>query len=518
MKTRVIFIFGLVAVIVADTAYAAQSREDRLKQLFDRTDTDQDGLVSSLENWSEWQRFFFEKDDNNDRFLDRDEVVNESHLFADSNGDGKVDLSEEKVFRQMHFNTKDLDGDGFLSLAELTGLSQQPVEPFDSKHSGSYDVMRAKVEALGDMVQRPMAYRDGSYENTEHMQAIYIDGLTYEGKPTKFFGWLGIPENLTKPAPGIILVHGGGGTAYKEWVQKWNDQGFIAFSIAVEGQTDVFVEAQASQGSWERHQWAGPSRNGIYGDSDRAIEDQWMYHAVANSILANSFLRDVPEVDPQQIGIMGISWGGVIASTVIGIDDRFAFAIPTYGCGGLARADNQYGRTLSRNPIYKEVWEPNLRLEQVLFPTLWLSWPGDQHFPMDSLKSSYRAVSAPAAVSLIPDMQHSHPAAWKRPEAYAFARSVVSGNDTWGRNLNIRLVDGVVKASFKTDKPIQSATLVWTQGDGFTAGRTWLEAPAEFQNKNSACAVSVKLPAGATAAYINIESDGLVMSSPYLEI
>jgi cephalosporin-C deacetylase-like acetyl esterase len=39
--------------------------------------------------------------------------------------------------------------------------------------------------------------------------------------------------------PGMVLVHGGGGTAFKEWVQKWNAQGFAAISIAVEGQTDV---------------------------------------------------------------------------------------------------------------------------------------------------------------------------------------------------------------------------------------------------------------------------------------
>ncbi len=43
----------------------------------------------------------------------------------------------------------------------------------------------------------------------------------------------------------------------------------------------------------------------------------------------------------EKIGVMGISWGGVIISTIIGIDDRLVFAVPVYGCGGLADAENR---------------------------------------------------------------------------------------------------------------------------------------------------------------------------------
>jgi hypothetical protein len=53
----------------------------------------------------------------------------------------------------------------------------------------------------------------------------------------------------------------------------------------------------------------------------------------APTVLANSLLRSLPQVDAEKVSLMGISWGGVIASTVAGIGPRFAFAIPTYGCG-----------------------------------------------------------------------------------------------------------------------------------------------------------------------------------------
>ena len=114
------------------------------------------------------------------------------------------------------------------------------------------------------------------------------------------------------------LVHGGGGSAFKNWVQEWNARGYAAISIAVEGQTDNRVGK-----AWQSHEWAGPKRNGIYHDSAESLQNQWMYHAVADTILANSLIRSIDGVDASRVGILGISWGGVITSTVIGIDDRF---------------------------------------------------------------------------------------------------------------------------------------------------------------------------------------------------
>src|SRR5262249_24596466 len=79
--------------------------------------------------------------------------------------------------------------------------------------------------------------------------------------------------------------------------------------------------------TWKRHPWAGPAREGIYGDTGAPLSDQWMYHAVADVVLADSWLRSLPEVDERHVGLMGISWGGIVASTVAGIDNRFAIVI-----------------------------------------------------------------------------------------------------------------------------------------------------------------------------------------------
>ena len=87
-----------------------------------------------------------------------------------------------------------------------------------------------------------------------------------------------------------------------------------------------------------------------------------MYHAVSQTILANSLLRSLPEVEDEQVGLMGVSWGGIISSIVLGIDQRFAFTIPVYGCGYLNEADNHYKPALSNNHVLPKgmgSWSPS---------------------------------------------------------------------------------------------------------------------------------------------------------------
>jgi hypothetical protein len=242
-----------------------------------------------------------------------------------------------------------------------------------------------------------------------------------------------------------------------------------------------------------------------------------MYHAVADTILANSLLRSLPEVDAAAVGLCGISWGGVITSTVMGIDDRFAFAIPIYGCGNLAEAQNQYGRALGSNDLYKQAWDPMVRMGRVHIPVLWLSWPGDQHFPLDKQAACYRAMPGPVMVSLIPGMKHSHPYGWNPPDSYAFAKSVVQDGVPWCRQIEGRVKNGEWHVKFASSKPLESSVLISTTDSGFTGNRKWVESPAALEQEGEVWIASAALPAGSTAWFINVLSGGLIVSSEFQE-
>lgn len=375
------------------------------------------------------------------------------------------------------------------------------------------------VLALGELTDAPRIHPADGFDEEGAVKPVYYDGLSWQGKPTRVFAWLGLPKTAEdskaeSKIPGIVLVHGGGGTAFKEWVSKWNAKGFAAISIAVEGQTDL---RDATGKRWKRHDWAGPERDGIYGDSARPLADQWMYHAAADTILANSLLRSLPKIDPDKVGVMGISWGGVITSTVIGIDRRFAFGIPTYGCGNLADVPNQYGRALGKNTLYREVWDPMVRMNNAKLPTLWLSWTGDQHFPLDSFRNCYLAAPGAHMVALLPNMRHGHAPGWNPPDSYAFAESVVQTGAPWCRQLGVKVDGESARISFTSTKPIDKAVLISTSDIGFTGRRKWMDAPADFRQNKDRVIVNATLPSGTTAWFVNIHNAALVVSSDLQE-
>ena len=374
-----------------------------------------------------------------------------------------------------------------------------------------------KIEQLGSLTDVPQIHPAKGAKRSDNPRAIFFDALPWKGKSTRSYGWLGLPESTESKVPAMVLVHGGGGSAFKEWVERWNDKGFAAISIAVEGQTDSKVDNDDGKKIWQRHAWAGPSRVGIFGDSNQALADQWMYHAVSQPILAHSLLRSLPEVDSSKVGLMGVSWGGIITSIVMGIDSRFAFAIPVYGCGYLNEADNHYKGALENNAIYLNGWEAGLRLNKAKMPALWFSWPGDKHFPMEILKKSYLKQNGPNMVSMVPDMGHGHRPAWSRPESYAFAQEIVKKGNTWCQYLSSGILEKQAYAKFKTNRTLDHATLVYSTETGFTGTRKWNQTPIRLNQRNGIGLADHPLPKGTTGWFINVESDGLIVSSHYHE-
>lgn len=522
LSSTLLLSFGLMLSILEASPRQAefqQATDDKQNAQFIKTseqmDANGNGAVSHSEFMNFWRELFNRRDRNGDLKLSSKEAGAALVQIADNNSDDEVTWEEEQQMRQKHFDRMDRNQDGILTLNEnkpSDGRSQKI--PSSSGLDPRFESQRAAVAALSNLTDAPTMHLAEGFESTDNLVAIFYEALDWKEQPTRVFAWLGVPDEYEGTMPAIVLVHGGGGSAFKNWVKHWNARGFAAISIAVEGQTDRKID----QKTWERHAWAGPQRSGIYHDSDVALAEQWMYHAVADTILANSLIRTIQGVDPDRVGIMGISWGGVITSTVIGLDDRFAFAIPTYGCGDLSTAENMYGRALGENLIYKEVWDPMLRLETASMPTLWFSWPEDKHFPMDKFAACYGSVAGEHMVGLVPEMGHGHGPPWGRPESYAFAESIVSGEGPWCRQIELSMQSNVASVVFDSSKKLTDAVLVWSRDLGVTGERTWMEAPAKLGRAGQYWTVTATLPADCTGWFINVQSGKLIASSDYQEI
>jgi hypothetical protein len=350
---------------------------------------------------------------------------------------------------------------------------------------------------------------------------LYIEGEPYEGKPTRIFA---LYKEAEKPivlasgkSPAVVLVHGGGGSAFSEWVKKWNDAGFSAISIAVEGQTDSRPEN--TKKGWLKHQHGGPSRAGIYNDGKgnniKPLKDQWMFHATTATVRAQQFLAAQPHIDKEHIGITGISWGGVITSTVIGFNSTFDFAIPIYGCGFLDGMDNQYGNALEDNQSYKKVWEPGLRLHRYENPSLWLNWRNDVHFALDGHAKNYGQLTQPYSVTIKPSMKHGHGAGWRQPESYLFAQQVVTKENIWGLPLETKQIGaGNAYAKYRfnltdVEYKVKEAVIHYTSGTGHTGQSEWLTKPAKYHSTdaNTYEATFSELPGDVKHWFINLRVD-----------
>ena len=81
-------------------------------------------------------------------------------------------------------------------------------------------------------------------------------------------------------------------------------------------------------------------------------------------MLAISVLRSQMYVDPDAVGVTGVSWGGVISANLISIDyDRLAFVIPAYGCGDLLVSASPHARQMRQvqsEDHYQQVWDSHM--------------------------------------------------------------------------------------------------------------------------------------------------------------
>jgi hypothetical protein len=114
-------------------------------------------------------------------------------------------------------------------------------------------------------------------------------------------------------------------------------------------------------------------------------------------------------------------------------------------------------------------------------------------------------------------MNHSHGSAWKRPESYEFAKSVLKDGKPWCVPESTKIDGGTLTVVFHSTKPLDSATLTSTTGTGDTSKRQWIEAAATLKQEGEKWIATAPVPQGTTACFINVTSGKLVATSDYLQ-
>jgi dienelactone hydrolase len=353
---------------------------------------------------------------------------------------------------------------------------------------------------------------------------IFFEGPPFGGNPTRVFAWLGIPAAAGKNAsvPGIVLVHGGGGTAFRDWVLLWVKRGYAAIAMDTGG--NIPLSASGMTVKSRRHEWPGPPDTQNILKASEPVGEQGAFHVIAAIIRAHNLLRAQPGTDAARTGITGISWGGVWTEVVVGLDSRFKFAAPVYGCAFKGENSPSLEGGFQRLPPalvtrWLELWEPSQYLPFAKMPILFVNGTNDHHFRPDVWQKTTLLPGGPVTRSLKVRMPHGHPPAGDPKEITVFADSIVkTGTPPLARVIERGRNESTAWITWETaaSTPITSVEFVFTTDTGHWPKRNWTSVlarttPGKQRAEN-------KIPDTATAFYFNLhDSRGCTVSSELRE-
>lgn len=390
-------------------------------------------------------------------------------------------------------------------------------------------------------------------------ELLGVRAITYDGLPitadggtmkTKVFAYIGFPKRYTPTAtgkmPGVILVHGGGGHAFGRWVKMWNERGYAAIAMDTTGDFPEksgcgTTEGRAGgtyihgpQGIFAEDGYtAAPSNTRMQDCSQNPVDNHWMYHAVADCLLAHRLLASDERVDEDCIGITGISWGSIITSIVMGYDPKLKFAVPVYGAGYQGEECSLgFCGPFFRGAEVRRYYLAEERFENVKFPVLWLCSNDDSAFSIQPNSLSYRDTknaSSLTRLSIINKMGHSHIHGWEPPCIMNFADAAVYGSIqipyigdmTVGDQVECEILwDGACTATlYYIDAPMTySKNGSHGQNDLAWIDQQWREVPCFIEDGRASC----PKPADAVGIYMELKTElngsQFVVCSQYVEI
>lgn len=380
--------------------------------------------------------------------------------------------------------------------------------PSNEREMHNHSIYEDGIDFANNLWEKPQ-FKYSPENDIDGIKGMYLRS-DYLGNESYAFCYLGYPEEAKENYPAILLLHGGGGTAYYEWVKKRNEKGFVALAIDLEGHVPLKTGTLTSypKDLYLKSQYEAPHNINL-GDGHKPINDTWLYYACKTAIIGNSFLHSLEHVDKYNVGVCGISWGGFITSIISGYDDRFAFSIPIYCTIGMENSGTPIGSYISNNPSFKTV--DNLEpLTKINTPIYLMVSNSDMHENI-SVASDVVSSIKNGCLSIIDKFPHSHFDAVNQIEPYIYANKIVNkekiGEATLSKNsLTVQNIDPskVLEASiYETDEVIISPTI------------RWIESNVDLSGTQSI----INLDINTTYSYASIVlDDGLTVSSNVLQI
>ncbi len=221
---------------------------------------------------------------------------------------------------------------------------------------------------------------------------------------TRVFGVVARPE---KPGhfPGLLVLHGGGGAAEIEKARRWASKGYVVVSVDEPGIADT-KNTPLSEGPWNRYKYG---ENRFVAEPD--LTASTIFDAVLASLQGLYLLRAQPDVLPDKIGVVGVSWGGYLATMVSGLANPLvAASFSVYG-SGFYDASSVFLRELNRmDPFRRAEWlrwlDAGRRARHIQTPFFIAAATNDQWFYPQAVKNTLQQIRGEVNHVFSPNVSH----------------------------------------------------------------------------------------------------------------
>jgi len=247
----------------------------------------------------------------------------------------------------------------------------------DTQNSADFFVAEAKANAKPVRLSKSMP---ASIDKSQFVEPEFVHFPGPDGKPVP--GWLFVPHNLdrSKKHPAIIWVHGDGvNQNYDGWHVQRNYAVYYSFHQYLLQQGYVVFAPDYRGSIGYGRDW----RNGVFMDvGGKDAKDAWM---------SANYLKTLSYVDPDRIGIWGLSYGGfftLIAMTdqptlfkagvdVAGVVDYVMYYSDPYHGGW---TESRIGRPEQNPQVYAQA-SPISHIDRLARPLLVLHGTADVNVP-----------------------------------------------------------------------------------------------------------------------------------------
>jgi 2-polyprenyl-3-methyl-5-hydroxy-6-metoxy-1,4-benzoquinol methylase/cephalosporin-C deacetylase-like acetyl esterase len=301
----------------------------------------------------------------------------------------------------------------------------------------------------------------------------------YKGEKIFMHGWLCRPLDEPGLLAPVLVIPGGRGEMPDARSPIWIAGTTRGVVLAVD-----WIGAGRSSHLSDLSPW----RNAMRFEGD--YRNSYQYHNLRALMRATEVLLTQPDADVSQLTAVGGSWGGFYSWLLAGIDPRFKYIFPTFGCGYLDTEARQVWESYftSMGPEKTEEWlkafDPGRRVHLVKAAVFYQQATNDRFYSMPASMETYRRVRTEKRLLLAYNQDHTTEPYYAQDTA--MVRAVLDGAESeampeihsanWIPGTNLVEVEAA-----RTDRV--SLSVVFSAGSYTTSfGRYWREVPAQLRD------------------------------------